>query len=67
MVHSGIDIYCALPVLSVFLGHQKIESTEYYLRLTREMYPEIIKMEQSIISLIFPEINLEKDLDYDNN
>jgi integrase len=53
-VKSGADIYCVLPVLSVFLGHKTIRGTEKYVRLTREMYPEIIKMEQSLTSFVFP-------------
>jgi integrase len=64
-VRLGIDIYCALPVLSVFLGHRKIRGTEKYIRLTQEMYPEIIKLEQSLTSFVFPsqpviEIDYEK-------
>jgi len=53
-VKSGADIYCVLPVISVFLGHKTIKGTEKYVRLTQEMYPEIIKMEQSITSFVFP-------------
>jgi site-specific recombinase XerD len=58
MTESGIDIYCALPVLSVFLGHKTISGTEQYVRLTQEMYPEVIKMEQSITSFVFPKTTL---------
>jgi len=53
-VRSGADIYCVLPVLSVFLGHKTIKGTEKYVRLTQEMFPEIIKMEQSITPFVFP-------------
>jgi integrase len=67
MINEGVDIYCALPVLSVFLGHQKVESTENYVRLTQEIYPEIIKMEQSVTSFVFPKINFKTECDYDNN
>jgi integrase len=45
-VKNGIDIYCALPVLSVFLGHKYIDSTESYVRLTQEIFPEIIDQEK---------------------
>jgi integrase len=67
MVRAGMDIYCALPVLSVFLGHKTIKGTEQYVRLTQEMYPEIIKMEQSVISFVFPVINHEIEINYGNN
>lgn len=63
-VKSGIDIYCALPVISVFLGHRKIRGTEKYVRLTQEMYPEIIKMEQAVTSFVFPSQPI-MDIDYE--
>lgn len=64
-VKSGADIYCVLPIISVFLGHKTIKGTEKYVRLTQEMFPEIIKLEQSLTSFVFPsqriiEINYEK-------
>ena len=64
---NGIDIYCALPVLSAFLGHRTVKATEKYVRLTQEMYPEVIKMEQPIASFVFSDINLKIEIDYDNN
>jgi len=56
-VKAGADIYCVLPVLSIFLGHKTLIGTERYVRLTQEMFPDIIKMEQSISSYIFPSIS----------
>ena len=53
-VKSGADIYCVLPILSVLLGHSKPSDTENYVRLTQEMYPDIIKMEHSISQFLFP-------------
>lgn len=67
MVNSNVDIYCALPILSVFLGHRTLESTEKYVRLTQEVYPEVIKMEQAFTSFVFPKVNVKIELDYDNN
>ena len=54
MVKGGMDMYCAMPILSVFLGHKSLKGTETYVRLTSEMYPDILKMEASINSSIFP-------------
>jgi integrase len=54
LIKSGLDIYCALPVISVLLGHRNIQETEKYVRLTQEMFPEIIKMEHSVTSFVFP-------------
>jgi site-specific recombinase XerD len=53
-VKNGADIYCVLPILSVFLGHKKLSDTETYVRLTREMFPDIIKQEYSISQFLFP-------------
>jgi integrase len=61
-VKAGADICCILPVLSVFLRHRKISSTESYVRLTQEMFPDIIGQEQSISQSLFPslpEISIE--------
>ena len=55
-VKAGADIYCVLPVLSVFLGHRKISGTESYVRLTHEMFPDIIRQEQSISQSLFPSL-----------
>ena len=53
-VKNGADIYCVLPILSVFLGHKKLSDTETCVRLTREMFPDIIKQEYSISQFLFP-------------
>ncbi|KAB3529721.1 tyrosine-type recombinase/integrase [Alkaliphilus pronyensis] len=42
MVDEGNDIYCSLPILSTYLGHRGLESTEKYLRLTIEAHASII-------------------------
>ena len=54
MVKDGMDMYCAMPILSVFLGHKSLKGTETYVRLTGEMYPEILKMEDPVTSFVFP-------------
>lgn len=45
---KGIDLYSSLPILSVFMGHRKVLDTENYLRMTQEMYPEIIRQDLSV-------------------
>ena len=40
-VTTGVDLTVALPYLSVYLGHTGLRSTQTYLRLTAELYPEI--------------------------
>lgn len=49
---NGMDLYCCLPILSVFMGHRKVLDTETYLRLTQEMYPELIKQDLSVTANI---------------
>ena len=34
-----MDMYAALPIMSVYLGHDSIYATEGYLGLTISMYP----------------------------
>lgn len=66
MVKAGVDINCALPILSVFLGHKTIQGTEKYVRMVQEIYPEIIGMENPVTSFVFPN-KPEIDIDYGNN
>lgn len=42
MIKEGKDPYCALPYLSVYLGHTDITNTEIYLRMTLQRYDEIV-------------------------
>lgn len=48
MLSEGQDVYCSLPILSRYLGHSNITSTEYYLRLTKENYENVTNV--SILS-----------------
>lgn len=54
MVRDGMDMYCAMPILSIFLGHKSLKGTETYVRLTSEMYPDVIGMQSPITSFVFP-------------
>lgn len=46
-VLNGEDLNATLKYLSVYLGHSSILSTQTYLRLTADMYPDIVcKMEK---------------------
>ena len=49
---SGRDMYCSLPMLSVFMGHKSVADTEYYLRLTAEMYPELDNRDHTVTAPI---------------
>ena len=41
-VRSAVDLTVALPYLSAYLGHDGLKGTQRYLRLTSELYPDII-------------------------
>jgi len=53
---KGIDLYCALPVLSTYVGHSSVRATEKYLRLTKELYPDIVERTEKVTSYIYPEV-----------
>ncbi len=54
MVRSGIDIYTSLPILSTYLGHQSLEATNRYVRLTSSIYPELLKNVDMLCLNVFP-------------
>lgn len=58
MANQGLDIYTALPYLSVYLGHKSVKETEYYLRLTAEIYPEIEEIASSYTGYVIPEVKI---------
>lgn len=60
-IKAGRNLYYLLPVLSVVLGHKSLSSTEVYLRLTTEVFPEINEMVGEYTSTIFPSLD---NLDY---
>ena len=66
MSDSERDLYYALPLLSTYLGHQSLEATEKYVRLTTEMYPDLIKKTSNICSSVFPLIDINKKNDEPN-
>lgn len=56
MIHKGMDPYCSLPILSTYLGHKGIESTEKYLRLTKQYFIDILQCSYEDAEKIFPEV-----------
>jgi integrase/recombinase XerD len=56
MAESGLDLYYSLPILSEYLGHQSLEATDKYVRLTSDMYPKLLYDINSICSYAFPEV-----------
>lgn len=54
MAESEMDMYNALLLLSNYLGHQSLEATEGYVRMTAEIYPDLIKKATALSSNVFP-------------
>lgn len=55
-VDMGKDIYTSLTSLMVYLGHSKISSTEYYLRLTAEVFPDFLERADRVCAKVIPEV-----------
>lgn len=53
LTDSGLDMYVALPILSVYLGHKTILATEHYVRLTMQLFPYIEEKFKGMIDRIF--------------
>ncbi|RKY52873.1 MAG: integrase [Candidatus Neomarinimicrobiota bacterium] len=50
------DLTNLLPYLSVYLGHIDLRGTQHYLRLTADLYPEIIASVEHSFSTLIPEV-----------
>ncbi len=56
MCEDGTDLYCSMPILMTYVGHQSLEATNRYVRLTQEMFPHLlIKMDEAY-KYVFPDI-----------
>lgn len=64
MAQAGMDLYYSLPLLSTFLGHKSLRATDHYVRLTAEMYPDLLKVQSGIGTYVFPK---SYNLEYDGN
>lgn len=52
---EGLDLSNMVPYLAAYLGHQDFRATQYYLRLTSEIYPELICVMEAACWDIIPE------------
>ena len=55
------DLTSLLPYLSAYLGHVDLRGTQHYLRLTADLYPEIIALVEQNFSFLIPEVPHEAD------
>ena len=54
-VREGKNLTTALPYLSVYMGHVGLKATQHYLRLTAEMFPELVKTVEEAYGWVIPE------------
>ena len=54
-VLAGNDLTSMLPYLSAYMGHSDFRGTQYYLRLTSDLYPEVVRRVEAEFGYIIPE------------
>ena len=59
MSEAGMDLYYSMPILSTYIGHQSVEATNKYVRITSEMYPDLLYKLNGAYKYVFPEIGIE--------
>lgn len=55
-IKENKDLLAYLPILKTYMGHSKFISTEYYLKLTNDMFPDILDKTSAYISGAIPRI-----------
>jgi integrase len=53
---DGTDLYCSMPILMTYMGHQSPGATDRYVRLTKEMFPHLLMKMDDAYRYAFPEI-----------
>jgi integrase len=61
-VLEGKDLTNLLPYLSAYLGHTDFRGTQYYLRLTADLYPDIIQKTEAALGYLIPEGGPDEEL-----
>ncbi len=51
---EGADLGAMLPVLATYLGHQGLAGTQRYLRLTPDIFPDIIAQLEESVGCVIP-------------
>ena len=54
-VLSGQDLTNLMPYLAAYMGHSDFRGTQYYLRLTADLYPDIIAKFEDLFDYVVPE------------
>ena len=56
MASLGWDLYCTLPILCAYLGHEGIKSTEKYLWFTEHTHADLLASVTELYKDVFPEV-----------
>jgi len=54
-VLAGEELTNLLPYLAAYMGHSDFRGTQYYLRLTADLYPDIIRRLDATFGHVIPE------------
>ena len=54
-VLSGEELTNLMPYLAAYMGHADFRGTQYYLRLTADLYPDIIAKTEAAFGYLIPE------------
>ena len=60
-VLEGKNLTTAMPYLSIYMGHVGLKATQHYVKLTSDMFPELIKTVEERFGWIIPEAYHERD------
>jgi len=61
MQAEGLDLYCSIPILSAYLGHQGVKGTEKYLRLPYFKFNEVALAGNASIQGMIPEVKWHEE------
>ena len=59
-VTGGNDLTAMLPMLSTYMGHKSVSATSRYLRLTAEVYTELLSTIEEKCAFVIPEVQNEE-------
>lgn len=62
--HEKADLMTLLPILSKYVGHTGVPSTQWYLKLTAEAFPDVLEAMEQLTGQVFPTIG---GVDYEKN
>lgn len=58
-VLNGKNLTTCLPYLAIYMGHSGLKASEHYLRLTTQMFPELLSKVNHYYSWVIPEVEHE--------